>query len=211
MEHTHSDEEPYAPVAHTHGQHRRYAFISRLLFGHIQSRIAKNIASTHPKTVLDIGCGPGFLLKKLHAYKGISTLYGVDPDPSMVRYAQSLLKNISSTIFCANAVSLPLEDATCDAVVTSLAFHHLSSEQKIRATKEIVRVLQPGKRFWIFDFVAPTNFLGRLLIPLSPEHRMLQDNMSGRVREILTEGGLMYEKTHWKVFGGIALVSYRRV
>ncbi|PIR76398.1 MAG: hypothetical protein COU32_02305 [Candidatus Magasanikbacteria bacterium CG10_big_fil_rev_8_21_14_0_10_42_10] len=210
MQHTHSHEEPYAPVAHTHGQHRRYAFISRLLFGHIQSRIARNIASTHPSIVLDVGCGPGFLLKKLHVYKEISTLYGIDPDPGMVRYAQSVLQNISSTIFCANAVLLPLETASCDAVVTSLVFHHLSSEQKVRATKEIVRVLRPGKRFWIFDFVSPTNFLGRLLVPLSPEHRMLQDNMSGKVKKILTDGGLFYEKTHWNVFGGIALESYRR-
>src|SRR6266508_3972541 len=50
---------------------------------------------------------------------------------------------------------LPYPDSTFDRVVTSLVIHHLVTEDKRRAFKEIYRVLKPRGELHIIDFGAP--------------------------------------------------------
>lgn len=84
-------------------------------------------------TVLDIGCGTGFILKQIPS--GI----GVDLSPLALRYCQSHQLN---RIICASAYEIPVPSASVDCVVLFHILEHLEDES--RALQEFFRVLKPG-------------------------------------------------------------------
>jgi len=111
-----------------------------------------------PKAVLDVGCGTGKLLDKVHALWPSAQLLGVDPAEGMVEVARSRLP--SATIYLAAAESLPLADSSVDVVLSSISFHHWSDQ--LGALKEIRRVLRAGGCFCLADISAPS-WLAKLL------------------------------------------------
>src|SRR5690349_10487259 len=62
----------------------------------------------------------------------------------------------------AMAQELPFADATFDAVVTSLFFHHLRRDDKLAVGAELARVMRPGARLVIADWGRPRDRLMRV-------------------------------------------------
>lgn len=60
------------------------------------------------------------------------------------------------------AEKLPFPKASMDVVISSLFFHHLTTNQKREALEEICRVLRPGGTLHVADWGKPSNFLMRL-------------------------------------------------
>jgi SAM-dependent methyltransferase len=91
--------------------------------------------------VLDIGCGPGNVAGELATAGG--DVDGVDYSEPMLEVAK---KNHPGIRFhFANAEKLPFDDGTFDAVISSLAVHHLARPAEV--FKEVHRVLKPGGSF----------------------------------------------------------------
>jgi SAM-dependent methyltransferase len=53
------------------------------------------------------------------------------------------------------ATALPFADASFDRVTTSLVLHHLTSDDKARALREMHRVLRPGGELHVADWGTP--------------------------------------------------------
>ncbi len=104
-----------------------------------------------PKTVLDVGCGTGRLLRKARALYPSAQLLGIDPAEGMVGIARSQIP--SATIYLAAAESLPLADSSVDVVLSSISFHHWSDQ--LAALREISRVLRSGGCFCLADISVP--------------------------------------------------------
>ena len=137
--------------------------VARLLGarGYEQSRIQRYIARVHdamldslaagvsspPRTILDVGCGTGRLLRRLGERWPGSGLFGVDPDPGMISVAKE--ENHSATYRVALAESLLLADASIDVAVSSISFHHW--RDPLQGLREIARVLRPGGLFCLAD------------------------------------------------------------
>ena len=140
--------------------------------------------------VLDVGCGTGevALLAKTRAKAG--KVYGIDPAPEMIAVARKKAARKKLTIdFRVGVIeALPFSDASIDVVTSSLMMHHLPEDLKARGLAEIYRVLRPGGRLLIADFMRPTgSFLNHLYLALI-RHHGLGEAVEG-LQEMLKETG----------------------
>lgn len=103
-------------------------------------------------TVLDIGCGPGFLAFELmNRDYGIRAI-GIDPDPRMVEVAQVKAKERGMNEFLARigrAERIPLDRETVDIAVSLRTLHHWKNLSS--GFREIRRVLRPNGLLIVSD------------------------------------------------------------
>ena len=124
------------------------------------------LALSGDERVLDVGCGTGSLTIAIARRLGMtarSRALGVDAAPRMIEVARQKAKGIPGVVFDVQAAeSLSYPDASFEHAVSTLFFHHVSFDLKVRALNEIHRVLVPGGRAVIVDVDRPTNVWGAL-------------------------------------------------
>lgn len=168
--------------------------------------------------VLDLGCGTAtlsLLIKKMHPG---SEVIGLDGDPRILAIARAKAARAGVEIKLDQGMSfeLPYPDGLFDRVVSSLFFHHLTSENKRRTTREIFRVLRPGGELHLADFGPPHNAPTRMLasvMKLGHGAGRMADNLEGRLPEIFGEAGFVEARatTHYStVYGSLTLYQARK-
>ncbi|MDP6377521.1 MAG: class I SAM-dependent methyltransferase [Pseudomonadales bacterium] len=123
--------------------------------GRFRQRIVDAAQFCAGNRVLDVGCGMGTLAIETAAAVGREgSVTGIDPSPEMVARARSKADARGVDVrFCEVGIeALPFAGGSFDSVVSSLMFHHLDADLKIRGLGEILRVLVPGGRLTIIDF-----------------------------------------------------------
>jgi len=133
-------------------------------FGKLRARdrLLDRLAFRGNETVLDVGCGHGLLL--LGAARRIprGRAIGVDlwsqkdqaANSAAATLANAELERVRDRVEVRDGDmrQLPIDDASIDVVVSSLAIHNVSSaSDRAVAIGEIVRVLKPGGRVGILD------------------------------------------------------------
>lgn len=97
-------------------------------------------------TVLDLGCGDGYLLEQLIAHEFPSgSLVGVDMSSHELVAARQRPELAGVGLVRAQADHLPLADASVDCVLSHLAFMLMSDIETVAG--QIARVLRPGGLF----------------------------------------------------------------
>jgi ubiquinone/menaquinone biosynthesis C-methylase UbiE len=99
-------------------------------------------------TLLDIGCGPGNLLREISNSYPEMQLVGLDISPEMIVLAEKRLPR-SVKLVCADAARTPLQDDSIDFIISSGALHHWQDAGQVFS--EVQRVLAPGGRFLLLD------------------------------------------------------------
>ena len=94
---------------------------------------------TPASRVLDLGCGRGGVMERLHPRAGF--VAGLDPDPRSLQEHRAQALARSSGL----AETLPYADSTFDLVCCSWVLEHLADPAPIFA--EVARVLVPGGHF----------------------------------------------------------------
>ena len=125
-----------------------------LFFGSFYDRVAADVTRSLPPgaTVLDVGCGPGHLARRLAA-RGLDVT-GLDLDPAMIERArargaeESHLAG-SPAFVVGDAAALPFDDASFDGVVSTLSMHHW--DHVPGGIREISRVLRSDGRALVWD------------------------------------------------------------
>ena len=108
--------------------------------------IRRHFPPQRDAAILEVGCGHGALLYFAQE-AGYTNITGVDRSPAQVDAARRLgIKNVRAgdmlpTLYAIAAASL-------DAVISYDVIEHLTKDELIDVTDEIVRVLKPGGR-WI--------------------------------------------------------------
>lgn len=192
--HSHSVEQ----AAETEGSLIRWApyydFVTNFMtLGHarlLRRQTVDHALISSGDSVLDVGCGTGevTLLAKTRAKNG--KVFGIDPAPEMIAVARkkAARKGLYIEFRVGVIESLPFPDASMDVVTSSLMMHHLPEELKVRGLAEIYRVLKPGGRILIADFMRPTDsFLNHLFIAFT-RHRGLQKGIED-LEKLLKQAG----------------------
>ena len=106
------------------------------------SHVYQDAVAAHltPATrVLDLGCGRGGVMERLHPQAGF--VAGLDPDLGSLREHRAP----PLALACGLAKALPYADGSFDLVCCSWVLEHLPEPE--RAFAEVTRVLIPGGRF----------------------------------------------------------------
>ncbi|MDP1632434.1 MAG: class I SAM-dependent methyltransferase [Caulobacter sp.] len=106
-------------------------------------RFAAHLPDRRPLTVVDLGCGVGRLTPALAETFG-GPVHGVEPSARMREIAVATAGHPGVDYRAGEAARIPLEDASVDAVLMFLSFHHVPD--RAAAAAEIARVLRPGGR-----------------------------------------------------------------
>src|SRR5260370_26980475 len=197
----------YLPAAGRDSLLPLYDLMTRLM-GADQARIGLlNRAQIRPgHRVLDIGCGTGTLLIQLKRLYPETDAVGLDPDPKALARARRKGARAAVSIHLDQGFGdeLPYPEASFDRVLSSLMFHHIPTDEKVKTLRAIRRVLKPGGEFHMLDFEGPEKGAHGLLSRLLNSNQRLKDNSDSRVLRFMTEVGFEEPKKigHQEMFFG---------
>lgn len=144
--------------------------------------------------VLDLACGTGTMAVWIKARVPGAEVTGIDGDPKVLARARAKAAAAGAAIRFDEGLSyaLPYPDKAFDRVLSSLFFHHLSREDKLRTAREVFRVLRPGGEFHVADWGKAANPLMRVLfyaIQILDGFPNTADNVLGRLPEVFRSAG----------------------
>jgi ubiquinone/menaquinone biosynthesis C-methylase UbiE len=117
---------------------------------HVLERAIADLVRLMPRreasypVVIDVGCGGGRSLPKLHQRFAPAKLVGIDIDPHMLAASAEAASraNVPVTLVAGSSSRLPLASDSVDLLFCHQTFHHLVEQEQ--AIREFYRVLKPG-------------------------------------------------------------------
>lgn len=144
--------------------------------------------------LVDVGCGTGKLAVAASRLVGAGgSVVGIDATPEMIDLANSRAAHETSGARFRVGVAehLPFADGSQDAVTSSYFFHHLPSDVKPLAMREMWRVLKPGGRLIITDYGRPRSLFGYIAsFPMRCDfHEYVRPQLRGELERIIDSEG----------------------
>jgi len=141
----------------------RYDLLNHLLSFNLDKRWrARTVERVAPvllrpdARVLDLCCGTGDVLLAFEARRKAPVLGSDFCHPMLVEAQRKIAsRNLRSPLFEADALLLPLRDASLDLIAIAFGFRNLANYGK--GLEELLRVLKPGGLAAILEFSQPTN------------------------------------------------------
>ncbi len=144
--------------------------------------------------VLDLGCGTATLTIMLKEACPKATIVGLDADPKVLEIARGKIEGAGVEVELHEGLASdpPFGSDSFDRVVSSLVFHHLSTENKCLALSKARDLLTPGGELHIADWGEAQNLLMRfafLGVQLLDGFETTSDSVQGRLLPLLAQAG----------------------
>jgi demethylmenaquinone methyltransferase/2-methoxy-6-polyprenyl-1,4-benzoquinol methylase len=135
---------------------RRYDLVNTVLSAGIDGgwrrRAAREARLAAGGSALDVACGSGKLTAELARIAGPrGRVVGLDFSPEMLAIARHDHPGLE--FLEGDALNLPFDDATFDAITIAFGLRNLADP--VRGLREMARVLKPGGRAVVLEFVHP--------------------------------------------------------
>lgn len=150
---------------------RGYDVLTAVLFAgrgrRFRSDLSRHLDLKPGHRLLDVGCGTGTLALVFAEVVGAGgSVHGIDAAPEMIATAtrKAARRQLPARFEVAAAQRLPFPADSMDAVVMSLALHHLPVADRPHAVSELLRVLRPEGHLAIVEFQAPTHTIGKAAV-----------------------------------------------
>jgi len=165
--------------------------------------------------VLDLACGTGTLSIWIKEAYPQTDVTGIDGDTDILSIAVDKANRAGVSVQFSTAMSfdIPFPDAYFDRVLSSLFFHHLTWEDKIRTAAEIFRIVQPGAQLHVADWGKAENVTMRalyLFVQLLDGFANTRDNVAGKLIDVFESAGfveVVQRQSFSTIFGTMALYS----
>lgn len=192
----------------------------------IKKDIIKKIKIKKNSTILDLCTGTGDIIDYILKQNTIKKVIGVDFSFQMLKIARKRFKNNNNVkLINTNATGLPFCNGTFDYITISFGFRNI--KHKIKALKEIKRVLKPngklmhldfGKSNWLVDLVFKfvVNFVLKIFYKKSSPYKYLLKSKENfyspaELVELFQAKGFILEKHVDYLFGIISLQIYKKL
>jgi DNA-binding transcriptional MerR regulator/phospholipid N-methyltransferase len=154
------------------------------LYNSALQRISDRISPAPGESGLDIGTGTGNLAGRLLNLG--ATMSGIDQSKEMLRKCSTKYPQLELKL--GNVLAIPYMDAQFDFIVSSFALHHFTDEQRPLIWEGMLRVLKPGGRMCVADYMIGSE--------------MERDSLEDRIASLRRELPLLHNDT--KLYANLA-------
>ncbi|NEW43431.1 methyltransferase domain-containing protein [Nocardia cyriacigeorgica] len=135
---------------------RRYNAFTAVFFLGRHHRLLRELAAATGAQpgdeALDIGCGPGKLVRQLGAVVGpTGSTTGIDPSRNAIEHNRATDPAPNHHYQQSTAQQLDLPDAEFDVITCTFVMHHIPEQHRATSIDEMYRVLRPGGRLLLAD------------------------------------------------------------
>lgn len=157
----------------------------------IKGRLVDGARVAPGHRLLDVGCGTGTLAILAKQRQPEARIVGLAADPDILRIARTKARRAGADVSFdrGTATALPYPEASFDRVFTTLALHHLKTEDKRRACREMFRVLRPGGQLHVADYGPPHTRLMQVISLVVRHFEDIGDNVKGMLPTMFREAG----------------------
>jgi ubiquinone/menaquinone biosynthesis C-methylase UbiE len=130
---------------------RMYALLTKTRAIQLQHREIAQRLARHIQVgrLLDIGTGPGFLLREVHNLNRGIELLGLDISDAMVALARKNLSDLNADVRLGNIQKTDYENGYFDLVTCTGSFYLW--DEPVASLNEIYRILKPGSASILFE------------------------------------------------------------
>jgi ubiquinone/menaquinone biosynthesis C-methylase UbiE len=144
-----------------------------------------------------------------------SEVVGLDADAKILEIARwkADKARVSIAFDLGMAFELPYPDDAFDHVLSSFVLHHLTTDNKARALKEVFRVLRPGGKLSVLDLGRPQSSYATLVSLILRRFEEARDNIHGLLPDMFHNAGfgeVGERERYTTVFGTVSLYTGRK-
>lgn len=186
----------YIPALRFHWFTRFYDPIIQTLLREqeFKQRLVEQVGLQPDQRVLDLGCGTATLTLMLKRACPEATVVGLDGDAAILSLARQKVAaaGVELELHEGMAFAPPFAPASFDRVVSSLVFHHLTTEDKRRTLAQVRELLRPGGELHLADWGQARNLLMRVAflgVQFLDGFGTTTDNVRGLLIPFMQEAG----------------------
>ncbi len=159
-----------------------------------KSELVRQVDPRPGHRILDLGCGTATLSLLLKQACPAAAVVGLDGDREVLELARRKAQSagVELELFHGLATEPPFEPGSFDRIVSSLLFHHLSTQAKAVALASARRLLAPDGELHVADWGRPHDVAMRVAflgVQLLDGFETTRDNVEGRLGELMREAG----------------------